>query len=96
MTHPVPTIHLDMYSAEFRRGYDAACVLSALRQISRAVEEKNSIVLFVQVHKNSLIVVEGVIAENLFSFEFRTPPGIKTRQGDVEVWLKIQIAKGRE
>lgn len=97
MPGPTPTIHLDMYGPEFRRGYDAACVISAMRQLDKSANEDGNLdAMFVRVHKDSMVIIEGLIAENLFVFEFRTPPGIRSRPQDVEVWLRIRPARGRQ
>lgn len=96
MTGQIPTIHLDMYGPDFRRGYDAACVISAMRQLDKSSDEDGKLdAMFVRVHKDSLIVIEGLIAENLFVFEFRTPPGISLTPQDTETWLRIKPANGR-
>jgi homoserine acetyltransferase len=97
MPGSTPTIYLDMYGSEFRRGYDAACVLSAMRQLDKSINEDGNLdAIFVRVHKESLIIIEGLIAENLFSYELRTPPGIKLKQQDVDIWLRIKTANGRQ
>lgn len=93
----IPNIYLDMYSSEFRKGYDASCVISAMRQLNKSTNEEGNLdAMFVRVHRDSISVVEGLISENLFTFEHTVPPGVKLRKQDLETWIKIEVSKGRQ
>lgn len=96
MKPALPMIHLDMYGTEFRRGYDCACVMTAMRHLHKPDREEGIEAMFVRIHKDSLSTVQGVLAENLFAFESRNPQGIITKIDDSEVWIRIKPSRGRK
>lgn len=96
MPGPTPNIYLDMYSMEFRKGYDAAVSLNAMRTLDRSISEDGDVnAVFICIHKESLAIIEGLLAENMFCFEIRHPPGIKIKTEETEAWIRIAPAKGR-
>lgn len=88
----IKIIDLSMYSAEFRKGFDAASVSMAVREsmfISNNAIKNNPI--FVKIHKDSASVCQGICSENMIKSElvFSLPIKIDFAIEEDEVWLKI-------
>ena len=88
-------IHLDMYGAEFRRGYDCACTMTAMRHLDKSGKEEGIQSMYIRIHKDSVSTVHGMLAENLFTYEYKNPQGFLAKADDSEIWLRIMPSRGR-
>ena len=94
MVPTTPIIHLDMFSEEFRKGYDSAITVSAMRAfLDQSARDDSLDSVFVKIHKISAPMIEGLLSENLFCFIFKSPSQV--REVSNEVWMQIRPSKGR-
>lgn len=95
MASSTPIIHLDMFSEEFRKGYDSAVILNAMRAyLEQSSHDDRLDSVFVKIHKDSAPMIEGLLSENLFSFSYKNPSRIAPTPN--EIWMQIRPSKGRE
>ena len=95
MAEQIKLIYLDQYGAEFRSGYDAACVIQTIRESIRLLFSDNtSKSVYLNIHKDSLSLCQGLCAENLFYSEVKSPPNtdLELKNTD-EIWLLIKPSK---
>lgn len=91
----IKLIYLDQYNEMFRQGYDAACIIQAIRESLKAFFENNIVkTQYVNIHKDCLSLCQGLCAENLFYSEVKEPPGAtnESKNSD-EIWLLIKPSK---
>lgn len=94
MIKQIKLIYLDQYSLEFRKGYDAACVVQSIRDSLKAFFEENVFrTNYVNIHKDSLSLCQGLCAENLFYSVMESPPENNEIKNSDEVWLLIKPSK---
>lgn len=94
MTSPTPIIHLDMFSEEFRKGYDSAITVSAMRAfLDQSSRDESLDSVFVKIHKISAPMIEGLLSENLFCFVYKSPSQVS--ESSNEVWMQIKPSRGR-
>lgn len=88
-------VYLDQYDAEFRRGYDVANVVNIMKELLKAFYTENSVrKMYVNIHKDSVSVCEGVCAENLFHTGIKDPEKAEQySKADDEVWMMITPSK---
>jgi len=95
MIRQIKLIYLDQFNQDFRKGYDAACVVQSLRESLKAFFEENIFkTQYVNIHKDSISLCQGICAENLFYSEIKDPPGTSNESKNAEeIWLLIKPSK---
>jgi hypothetical protein len=95
MIKEIKLIYLDQYDAAFRQGYDAACVVQSIRESLRFWFDDNvSKAMYVNIHKDSLPLCQGLCAENLFYSIIKNPPQLNSDLKNTdEVWLMLKPSK---
>ena len=85
MIRPIKLIYLDQYDEKFRFGYDAACIVHAIRESLTILLEENIVkTKYVNIHKSSLSLCQGICAENLFYSEIKDPPNSDSNSKNVD------------
>jgi len=95
MIRKIKLIYLDQFDQQFRYGYDAACVVQAIRESLKLLLEENIVKSqYVNIHKESLSMCQGLCAENLFYSEIKSPPNADAESKDAdEIWLLLKPSK---
>lgn len=88
-------VYFDEYGPEFRHGYDVAKVIDAMDTLLGVFYAQNIVDnMYINIHKDSLSVCQGVCAENLFHTELKDPKKAdENKKADNEVWLMITPSK---